>query len=264
MMIKKLKILLFGLVLVLTQFAIFAQSEAPSTTDLGNEVEITPEIVTQAINAATQETQITAVKEETEKWQFIEKYFASDLNTSKLQQKVGFSLNNYSSYIAFPTTFTLSCFMALYARGSGYDNIFEKLDNKFLDAIKYITKLITDAPTTSDWEAERNARCYTVGGMGKVLRPIIIFLVINKILKAISKKLENEDERSLQLLTDFLNNWEKNKAQTPTSLIPMFDALTTENNISRKPFQKTVDKALAKKIVAAISATSLIMRSSLS
>ncbi len=212
---KNLKFFLFGLVFVLTQFTIFAQDEITNT-------------------------ETTNVKEETEKWQFIEKYFTSDLNPSKLQ-KVGLSLNNYSSYIAVPTTCRLLWFP---------DNIFTKLNIPIINAINEIFYKNLNI----------NIANYTEFSL-TILESIIVFLITNKVLQAIGKRLENEDERCLQLLTDFVNGWKENKEQTPASLIPMFETLTTDDNISRKPLQKTIDKALAKKVVAAIIATSLMIDS---
>ncbi len=219
-MIKKLKILLFGLALVLAQPATFAQS--------------------------AEKTQTVDIKEETEKWQFIEKHFASDLNALKFQQKMGSFWGKHSSYVAAPTACALASFMALHLDKK--DSIFAKLDDKILDTIGYAFNIIIN----------RDDRRYAALTIITIVEFIIIFLVIKTTLKAIGKRLENKDEHCLQLLTNFLNNWEKNKAQTPASLIPMFETLATYNHISRKLLQKTVDKALAKKVVDTLIATSLI------
>ncbi len=212
----KLRVFLFSLVLALTQFTIFAQDEITNS-------------------------EITNTKYETEKWQYIEKYFASDLNTSKLQQKVGAFLDKHSSYVAAPAACAIAFFMALYSNNID-DNIFAQLDFKILETIEYAFKITP----------EKDERLYAALASIIIVRLIIIFLITNKILKDIGKRLENEYRPCLQLLTNFLNNWKENKEQTPASLIPMFEKLATGDNISK------VDEALAKKIVDAIITTSLM------
>ncbi len=217
---KNLRFFLFGL--VLTQFTIFAQEATPKAVEDAQTESIASE-ATQIIE------EIATSSDETEKWQFIEKYFAADLNILKIHQKLGRFLDNYSSYMAACVT----PWSALVAVG-----IFDKIEKKININIK----------NNRAWDLFELTNCCCIA-------PIIGFLITNKILKAIGEKLENEDERCLQLLTDFLNNWEKNKAQTPASLIPMFEKLATDNNISKG------DKAFAQKIVETIIATSLMINS---
>ena len=211
---RNLRFFLFGLVLVLTKFTIFAQDEITNT-------------------------EITNIKDETEKWQCIEKYFASNLNASKVPQKLGHFLDSYSSYMA---ALTIEIFKRIDLQGKTKELAHQLFGEDQYDRDQEV------------WSSDETQRKPLENFICQIA-PIIGFLITNKILKAIGKWLENKDGRCLHSLTDFVNNWKENKEQTPASLIPMFEKLATENSISK------VDKTLAKKIVETIIATSLMINS---
>lgn len=241
---KKTKVLLFGLILTSAQFAVFAQDEiigdvainTEQTTQITQEVDEALEAA--SVTPATSQTEEIAqianqviTQDELEKWSYVGKYFTSNINTSKIHQKIGAFLNKYSSYI--------SACVPIFG---------------FLISCGIVCNVKSNKPPYKTLDYTYPKTCFVAGF---VIAPLIAFLITNKTLQFIGKKLDNKEDRCCQLLTDFVKNWDQNKEQTPAVLHPLFQNLR-EDLVQNGRFTK-INNKFAQEIVQAMITGSLIV-----
>jgi hypothetical protein len=191
-------------------------------------------------------------QDDKEKWQFIEKNFATELSTLKWQQKFGKILNNYSAYIVWPLAlFGVALSMELlddnnlirliHRNSKNFAKIF--FNTRFTSTYdpNYRRKVRVEQPSLLELAIEGFIYGFIVFGI-----PAMCYFLPEKILELIGKKLENKDGRCLQLLSDFVKNWDENKEKSPEELKRLFEMLATGENLSK------IDKARAQKIVESV------------
>jgi hypothetical protein len=198
-------------------------------------------------------TQCKAIaQDEKEKWQFIEKNFATELAALKWQQKFGKFLNDYSKYFVWPlAVFGVALSMDLLDDNDLIRLIHQSSDNFAKFFLKPGSSSIYDPgsrrrirvehPSLLGLSIEGFIYGFIVFGI-----PTICYFLPVKILELAGKRLENKDGRCLKLLSDFVKNWDENKEKSPEELKRLFEMLATGENMSE------IDKARAQKIVESV------------
>jgi hypothetical protein len=230
---KKLSGILFGLLFLSAPSRVFAELNQP-------EVQAVPE----AVDSLVISENVENTSDEVEKWLFLEKYFASNIDSSKFHQKIGRFLNERSSTLSALTAPVIGAVAAFC------------FFNDIIDS--------SSAPESYRWCRSYKDKFRFWAHKASipsivVVSPFITFLVINKILQSVGKRIENKKGRCSQILTDFVKNWDICKAQTPTSMHPLFQKLSEK--LSQNGTLTQIDNNLAQRIVESIIATALMVSS---
>jgi len=209
-----------GLVILTVSFVLTAQSTA-----LSSERSVLEDILpskSASIEATVPSDEVFSVTEK-EKWIYMSSVFAQDLNISKTAaQKIGSILKDYDLLGAFTLgglagLYIRGTFIAIYFGCNGFDSDFpEYCDDTFFikDSLKFLFK---------DGENAYSSRLVTEASI--ILSVGVVMYISHLINVRVGRWLEDKPKQCLQVLTDFVSQFDKHKNQIPQALIPYFESL---------------------------------------
>jgi hypothetical protein len=238
-----------------------------TAADAANQIETIVSQITTTTNSAIGTNQLvvnTISSAELAKWKYINQYFVTNLKVSNVELEINKFVSECSHYLSMSSAVFHTQFCANLL--AGLKNLFSTsatLEKLLSQAEAALTATIPSTTlTASKPNHTTSLTAHTKSISLSVAVPVIIMggVLVYEILKYIISKIELNPNACLVALTNFLTNWDQNKAQTPEILRDFFEQLKQELIANNGKFM-TIDAILAQKIVGAIVSTSGVFSS---
>jgi hypothetical protein len=211
-----------------------------------------PEHLQALLTHLSQEQVEQTTEPEFEKWEYLKKQFAPEINNISLSQKVGHYLKKHSAIITISSgLFYTMLIMYIYEHYLKNQRRTATITGGQISQEKWLTyfqeyKLVS----------------------GELLAYFVVAFLITgllaltyKSLRSVGENLENRTQHCYQELINFVKTWDKHKTKTPIILHSLFEQLSIDFEKSGK--FTTIDVKDTKHFIDTIIATSLYINSSL-